>query len=100
MIVNIFSKGKGWYTPVFNYKDKNEKPFMVWYKFVKGYTPEPTFIPDDEGRCKKTIIINQASFNKYIDKDGEINFTISVFNYELPEKNNDVNVELDDLPFY
>lgn len=97
MKTKIYSKGNGWYILIGNYKDKNEKPIFMNVKFPKGYSPEPTFVPDSDGNCKKEIIINEGSFNKYFNDKGELKLSLSIFNYEIPS--NVENIELDESKF-
>ncbi len=104
MKLDIFNNGYGWSFGIGNYKNKQEEPIWVKLKFVDGYTLEPTYNPDDKGKDKKRIFVNEASFNKYYDDKGKLKITMSIFKYELLSDieltDNNVRVEEKDLPFY
>lgn len=100
MKLNIYSKGNGWYVPIGNYKNKEEKPIFMNLRFPPQHCPEPNFVPDNSGSCKKTIIVNEGSFNKYINDKNELKLNLTIFNYEIPSStSNNLNFTQDDLPF-
>lgn len=112
MKIKIFNNGNGWFFPIGNYKDKNEKPIFVNVRFPQNYCPEPSFTPDQNNKCNKTIFINEGSFSKYINDKGELKIILTVFMYELltdinlqkedPTMFGNTNNVIDskDLPFY
>lgn len=107
MKIRIYNKGNGWYLPIGNYKNKEEKPIFMNIKFPKGFAPEPTYVPDLDGNCKKDLIVNEASFNKYTNDKGELKLSMSIFQYEIPQEMDDSkfgytnpSIGQDELPFY
>lgn len=83
MKINIYNSGYGWSFPIGNYRKKDEDPIWVNLKFIDGYTFEPIFDPDVNGKDHKKIFVNEGSFNKYVDDKGKLHLTMSIFNYDL-----------------
>lgn len=101
MKLNLYNKGNGWYVPIGNYKDKEEKPLFMNVRFAQNYCPELSYLPDSNGNCKKTIYVNEGSFNKYIDAKGNLRITFTIFNYDtIVNTNNNVKIDKDELPFF
>ena len=107
MKLRIYNNGNGWFVPIGNYKNKEEKPIYMNISFPKNHAPEPTYVPGLDGKCKKDIIVDEASFNKYTNDKGELKLSLTVFKYELPGTIDDSkfgytnpSIEPDQLPFY
>ena len=117
MKFRVYNNGNGWFFPICNYKNKEEKPLFVSVKFAQNHCPELTYVPDENGKCKKTIFINESSLNKYYNDKGDLKLTMTIFEYErltdidLQEKgyekdetgmfgNDNKQFQPDDLPFY
>lgn len=127
MKLKIMNNGYGWFVPIRNFKDKNEKPIFMNIYFAKNKCIEPMFDPDNSGKDKKIIDIKEASFNKYEDNKG-LHLSMTIFDYEqlssieptennmmmdngeryqtrLNDGNRDMfggssNIDSDNLPFY
>lgn len=100
MKLQIYSNGNGWYIPIGNYRDKTEEPIFLNINFSKNHCLAPTFIPDQKGKCKKTIYVNEGSLSKRIDAKGDLKLTLTIYNYDLQEStNNNVEIKNDELPF-
>lgn len=104
MKTRVHSKGKGWYIFASNYKDDKD------FTYIKVYFPkntEPMFVPDENGKCKVDIDIQEAKFTSYQGKAG-----ITIFKYKEVKEDNSklggyasesgqsVNIEQEDLPFF
>ena len=110
MKLNIYNNSNGWFYPIGNYKNKEEKPLFVNVNFSQNHCPEPTYQPEPNGKCKKTIFVNEASFNKYTNDKGDLKLSMTIFAYELLTNidledtskfgNTYDNIKADDLPFY
>lgn len=83
MKLHIYNYGNGWRLPIGNYRNKKEKSIWVKLKFADGYSFEPTYNPDEKGKDYKKIFVNEGSFNKFVDDEGVLHLTLTVFNYEL-----------------
>lgn len=86
MKITIYNSGYGWSFPIGNYKNKNEEPIWVNCYFIENYTLEPMFTPNEKGKDSRKIFINEGSFNKYVDANGKLHVTLSIFSYELISK--------------
>ena len=97
MKVRIFNRQNGWYIPIRNYKNSNESPFYLNVYFSQKHCPEPSYIENNDGYCSKNIIVNEGSFNKYINNKGDLKISLTVFDYETLE---DIEIVKDDTGMF
>lgn len=98
----LFNRGQGWYIPVKNYKDDNDKAYCNVH-FVRG--TEPKAIIGGQGYAVEDIDIIEWTLNCYKGKIG-----LTVFRYEPINKQSqnqyDTGViqhktdDMRELPFY
>ena len=104
MKTKIFSKGRGWYIPASNYKDKEDRCFIDLY-FPKNSDPE--YKDNGRGFSCIDVDIEEGKFSCYKGKAG-----LTVFKYreitepqqqiKIQQSNNgaDINLNPADYPFY